>query len=154
MGVFPHSSSSILVINSLLHIVELCPTDDLEEQPSTIYCGQSEYIFICLCTLKLLKCGIPHILGDWEMGLLSHTENAVRWLALYTHESHTYDSYCVHTWMPLCSYSTAAFYSGVTSASCSSPDHKLIPSSSKHSPTSSYISNFHLLKCPLVLVCL
>ena len=56
--------------------------------------------------------------------------------------------------MPLCSYSTAAFYSGVTSASCSSPDHKLIPSSSKHSPTSSYISNFHLLKCPLVLVCL
>ena len=44
--------------------------------------------------------------------------------------------------------------SGVTSASCSSPDHKLIPSSSKHSPKSSYISNFHLLKCPLVLVCL
>ena len=97
------------------------------------------------------------------MGLLSHAEKAVRWLALSSHESHTYDSYCVHTWMPLCSYSTAAFYSGVTSASCSSPDHwlqqksphcKLMPSSSKHSPTSSYISNFHLFKCPLVWVCL
>ena len=36
--------------------------------------------------------------GDWEMGLLSHAVNAVRWLTLSTHESHTYDSYCVHTW--------------------------------------------------------
>ena len=112
-----------------------------------IYCGQSEYIFICLCTLKLLKCGIPRILGDWEMGLLSHAEKAVRWLALSTHESHTYDSYCVHTWDA--SLLISPHYKLTLSPHC-----KLMPSSSKHSPTSSYISNFHLFKCPLVWVCL